>query len=251
MFALHVKLRLVVRGSQSRTGLSLIEFLGVAALIVVLVAFLLPPVTRGSRPAARRTQCKNNLKQIGLALHNYADHYGAFPPAYTVDAKGRPLHSWRTLLLPYLDQVPLYETIDLSKPWDDPANAEAFKTNIAAYRCPSSTAPAGQTTYMAVVASEGAFRPAESRRISDFTDGTSNTLMVIEVDAEHAVHWMSPVDADESLVLGFGPKSKLLHTGGTHVLLADGAVRFLSQELSADIRRALITIAGNDQVGEF
>ena len=235
---------------NSRTGFTIIEFLVVISIIAALIALLLP-ARRSAGHAARRTQCKNNLKQIGLALHNYADHYGAFPPAYTVDAKGRPLHSWRTLLLPYLDQTPLYETIDLSKPWNDPANAEAFKTNLSTFRCPSSTAPAGQTTYMAVVARDGAFRPAESRQFSDFTDGTSNTLMVIEVDAEHAVHWMSPVDADESLVLGFGPKSKLLHSGGTHGLLADGAVRFLSQELSAGQRRALITVAGNDQVGEF
>jgi len=109
--------------------------LKIVALVFVLmvgVALLLPSVTRG-REAARRTQCKNNLKQIMLALHNYHDEYHAFPPAFTTDCDGNRLHSWRTLILPYLDQQQLYTTIDLSKPWNDPANAEAFKTTVHVY----------------------------------------------------------------------------------------------------------------------
>ena len=109
-----------------RSAFTLIELLVVLLVLAVAVVLFFPP-QRMAREAARRTQCKNNLKQIGLALHNYHDEYGAFPPAYTVDADGKPLHSWRTLLLPYLDQRPLYATIDLTKAWDDPANAEACK----------------------------------------------------------------------------------------------------------------------------
>ena len=108
-----------------RVGATLLSLPSIALLVVVaalLFAFLVP-VTRQARPAARQTQCRNNLKQIGLALHNYADEWKVFPPAYTVDANGKPLHSWRTLLLPYLDQSPLYNRIDFSKAWDDPANA--------------------------------------------------------------------------------------------------------------------------------
>ena len=101
-------------------------FLGLA-IVFVLVALLFP-ARRGSREAARRTQCRNNLKQIALALHNYESHYHALPPAYTIDAEGKPLHSWRTLILPWIEQVNLYNSIDLSKPWDDPANAEALNT---------------------------------------------------------------------------------------------------------------------------
>ena len=79
-----------------------------------LVIALMLPAQRRAREPARRSQCKNNLKQIGLALHNYHETYGAFPPAYTVDADGKRLHSWRTLILPYLDQAPLYDKIDFS-----------------------------------------------------------------------------------------------------------------------------------------
>ncbi|HSG73025.1 MAG TPA: DUF1559 domain-containing protein, partial [Planctomycetaceae bacterium] len=104
-------------------GFTLLEVIVVFLVIVVLIALLMP-VTRNAGPAARRWACKNNLKQIGLALHNYHDSFGTFPPAYTVDADGKPLHSWRTLILPFVEQQSLYDSIDLTKPWDDPANAE-------------------------------------------------------------------------------------------------------------------------------
>ena len=122
---------------NQRSALTVIELLVVLAVIGVLIAFLMP-ATRTGREPARRTQCKNNLKQIGLALYSYHDTYHAFPPAYTVDADGKPLHSWRTLILPYSDQAPLYAKIDLSKPWDDPVNAEAYNTRTPnGYCCPS------------------------------------------------------------------------------------------------------------------
>src|SRR5204863_3233790 len=91
------------RRSGCGTLFTLFTILGIGA---VLIALLLPPVSRG-REGARRSQCKNNLKQIALALRQYEAEYHALPPAYTVDADGKPLHSWRTLILPYLDQVPL------------------------------------------------------------------------------------------------------------------------------------------------
>jgi len=230
-----------------KTGLkfNLIRLLVIGGIIAVVIALMLP-ATRRASPAARRTQCKNNLKQIGLALYNYHDTYHAFPPAFTVDADGKPLHSWRTLLLPYLDQKPLYDKIDLAKAWDNPVNAEAFKTHFHVFHCPSTEGPMTHTTYMAVVGFRSCFQPAESRSLSEITDNHSETLMVIEVANDKAVHWMSPVDANEQFVLDFEPKSKLDHTGGTHALFVDGSVRFLSANLDPAVRRALISIDGNE-----
>lgn len=247
---------LAAKTARRQRGLTLGEFViatGILmALVVVSAAFLLP-VTRGVSPAARRSQCNNNLKQIALALHKYVDAHHALPPAYTVDANGKPLHSWRTLILPYLDQKALYDKIDLTKAWDDPVNADAFKSNVWAYRCPSADGPENHTTYLAVLTSQSCFRPTEPRPLSEITDGTENTLMLVEVDTEHAVPWMAPRDADEALFLALGPTSKHAHTGGMHAALVDGRVVFLNANTPSKVRSALISIAGGDEQvgGEF
>lgn len=229
-------------------------WLVLAGIGFVLLFSLLPTVGRG-RPAARRMQCKNNLKQIGLALQNYYDDFQAFPPAYTVDANGKPLHSWRTLILPYIDQLPLYNSIDLTKPWDDPVNSEFRERNVPVYRCPSLPSrdcPTNHTTYLGSVAPNGFFRSTEPRLRSEITDDLAYTLVVVEVPIEHSVPWMSPQDADEALVLlSIGPNPKLVHTGGQHSLLGDGMVRFLPENLPMEFRRKLITINGGEHVEDF
>jgi uncharacterized Fe-S cluster protein YjdI len=226
-------------------GGTVIKILLGLTIVVVIVALLLPSVRVGREPA-RRSSCANNLKQIGIALQNYFDDHRSFPPVYTVDADGNRLHSWRTLILPYLEHADLYETIDLSRPWDDPANAEAAKQIVKSYRCPSGTSPLGQTTYLAVVTPNSCLGPAP-RDVAAITDEHSNTLMVIEVSSKDAVPWMSPNDADEAQVLKIAPSSKdLPHPSGQQALFVDGSVRTLSGDLSADQRRALISIAGND-----
>jgi len=228
-------------------GFTLVEFLVVVAVIAFLIA-LLVPASRGSREAARRSQCVNNLKAIAQALRSYQQEYKAFPPACTVDANGRPLHSWRTLLLPYLDQASLYQQIDLSKPWNDPANAKARETQLPVFLCPSADGPPDRTPYLAVVGPNACFLPSDSRRLAEIGDEHGSTLMLIEADDEHAVPWMAPVDADESLVLSLGPTTKLHHSGGFNACLVDGSVRFLKASLAADVRRALLSIAGGENV---
>ena len=127
-------------------GFTLVELLVVIAIIGVLVSLMLPAVQQ-AREAARHTQCKNNLKQIGLALHNYLDAQRCFPPAYVVnpfDAARDPDTydgpngwAWGTLLLPYVDQAPLYNGLDLNRPCWDPAQAVLVRTALPVYLCPS------------------------------------------------------------------------------------------------------------------
>ncbi|MFO1007882.1 MAG: DUF1559 domain-containing protein [Planctomycetaceae bacterium] len=225
---------------------------GVVVLLVVAVIYLLMPPIYPRREAAYRSQCKNNLKQIGLALHNYHDQYQEFPPAYTVDEHGKPLHSWRTLILPFIDQELLYQKIDLSKPWNHPVNISAFKAVVPVYECPSVKSEPGMTNYLAVTGENTGIRPERSLKFKEMTDGSSNTLAVVEVNPKHAVHWMSPHDADLALLLGLSrEKDNLQHTGGYHVLLFDGSVRYLSIDIQESILRALVSASGNDEVGEF
>lgn len=236
-----------------RIAFTIVELLVVLLIIFVLICLVIP-ATRGSghaREAARRNQCLNNLKQIAIALQNYADaHGGALPPAYTADANGKPLHSWRTLILPYMEEQALYDSIDLTKPWDDPANAEAFKKYISIYQCPSAPFDDNRTTYLAVITPNSCMRATEPRPLPD-AKHASKAMTVIEVDKEHAVPWMSPVDADEQLILALGgPNSKLDHPGVTLAAFADCHTESLSGDLPADQRLALISIDGGDKAAE-
>src|ERR1700690_1532678 len=110
---------------------------GVVLLFGFCLLLMLPPVTDG-RPA-RRTECKNHLKQLALAMHNYHDTYGSFPPAYIPDKNGRPMHSWRVLLLPFLEFGPLYDQYRFDEPWNGPHNRELAKLPIALFHCPTDT----------------------------------------------------------------------------------------------------------------
>jgi prepilin-type processing-associated H-X9-DG protein len=213
--------------------------------LLMLVALLLP-ARRGGSGIARSNQCRNNLRQIAIALREYSTVHHALPPAYTVDAEGRPLHSWRTLILPYTDYHWLYEQIDLSKPWDDPANRGAFEAGVHAYSCPSSNAPPTHTTYLAIVAPGGCFLPTEPRKLTEITDRHAMTLMVIEVDVAQAVHWMSPLDADETVIAKLSAPALMPHGHGINAAAVDGHVFPLSADAGSAEFRALISANGND-----
>lgn len=236
--------------STSRQRITVMRVIVKLGIVSFFLAFLFTSKQAydSAREAARSIQCVNNLRQIALALNNYEQEYKALPPAHTVDATGRPLHSWRTLILPYLEQESLYKTIDLSKPWNDPVNAKALETQISAFHCVMATGPENTTTYLAIRAPGGCFLPHEPRPLKEITDDPWLTLMVIEAGEENAVPWMAPVDADESLVMSLGPNTKLHHAGGTNVCLVDGGVRFLKATTPTKVRRALISISGNDHV---
>jgi hypothetical protein len=223
-------------------------FLGFTGVVVlILLIGLLLPASRGSREAGRRAQCMNKLHQIGLALLNYESVHHCFPPAFTVDAAGKPLHSWRTLILPFLDQKDIYEHIDLSKPWNDPVNKAACETPLKDYSCPSSDAPANYTQYLAVVAPSGFFQPNQPRKRSEVLDNPDLTLMIVEVDSDHAVPWMSPADASEPVILNLRSAAKLPHPAIINALFVNGAVRPLSvSEITEEELKAMISIAGND-----
>jgi prepilin-type processing-associated H-X9-DG protein len=216
--------------------------------IPVLIALLLPAV-QAAREAARRAQCTNNLKQIGLAMHNYHSVNGTFPPAAICDASGKPLLSWRVAILPYLEQESLYNQFHLNEPWDSPHNKLLIAQIPPTFRCPSeSNVQDASTTYEVIVDPRSMFTGDPlGVELKTVTDGTSNTLLVVE--AGTPVSWSQPEDlslSSRAPMLGMGSK----HPGGLNALMADGSVRFIkgsvNNPMSPATLKAMVTRDGGD-----
>ena len=213
-------------------------------VVVLALAFLLIPARRNARPAAYRMQCMNNMKQIGLALLSYEEQYQTFPPAFTTSADGQRLHSWRTLILPFMEHSELYAKIDLTQPWNADVNRSARETYIDSYSCPSSSVSAGLTTYFAIVGPNAALLPQGGRRTNQITDGPENTCLIYDGPAAVASHWMQPIDPE--LPLDLRQLGRLSHAGGLPVLMADGAGHFLGIETSPETVAGLKTVDGGE-----
>lgn len=189
---------------------------------------------RVMREEARISQCQNNLKQIALALHNYHDVFRHFPTAFSRGADGTPWHSWRVDILPFLEQQPLYSSYRFWEPWNGPTNSKLSKAAPTCLRCPFDEGPATDTSYLAVTGPGTIWPDDKPTRFRDVLDGTSNTIMVVEV-ANSGVHWMEPRDLriDEmNLNVDGAPGNSISsnHIRGAAVLFADGHVELLTQE---------------------
>ncbi|WP_417385490.1 DUF1559 domain-containing protein [Gimesia sp.] len=303
-----------------KRGFTLIELLVVIAIIAILIALLLPAVQQ-AREAARRSTCKNNLKQIGLALHNYHDNFNMFPPGDVRRTYGSGVQSWTTSqlgwiprILPFLDQSVIYNKIN----WEMEHGVSAAPNNsiraekIPAVRCPSDSSrqPSssyGPTNYLAcrgnnttTTSNKGTsmFWNNSDVRIRDVEDGTTNTMMVSETFAsaefcteqpsggvcpatctsynsgktgsQQGYSWMyaSLYEAayygtvytpnhkqpdcgasSSSQAAHLAARSK--HTGGAHVLLGDGSVRFAGDNIDTTIWRNLGNPADGNVLGEW
>jgi len=236
-------------------------------LLVVLcpvIGFgLLVPAVESVR---ERSSPLYNLKQIAAALLRYEQANGCFPPAYIADKYGKPMHSWRVLILPYLDQDALYKLYDSTQPWDGPKNKMVSATPNVVYLCPSD--PNGrasrftQTSYVAVVGSNAALRGGKPRKAMDFGKDASRTIMLVEV-TDSGIAWAEPRDFSLDTLGAAGGTSSTLalksdHGGrdefsftydcgsGVNVAMADGSVRYvwLGNRSPGDLRKLL-------QIGGF
>jgi prepilin-type processing-associated H-X9-DG protein len=231
------------------SGIVLGGLWSLVAVPAVLIALLLPAV-QAAREAARRAQCTNNLKQIGLALMNYESSYGMFPPVATFDASGKPLLSWRVLVLPYLEQNTLYQKFHLDEPWDSPHNKPFSDIALNVYQCPSAEPGSSTSTpYQVIVDPRSMFTGTPvGVRLNEVTDRTNNTVLVVE--AARAVPWAKPDDLANAPMndptIGMGSK----HPLGLNALFADGSVRFLkstsTNPLSPQVLQGMVTRNGGE-----
>lgn len=287
------------RTANQTRGFTLIELLVVIAIIAILIALLLPAVQQ-AREAARRSTCKNNLKQIGLGLHNYHDTHRVFPPGRIETSR----LGWGTMILPYIDQAPLYNQISASGAFETTStstnvhwygvaamatsgNPPLAKTIIPVYNCPSDPmggintelSSYGKSNYVGTRTASNvadtaninaSFYGNSNRKIRDYTDGLSNTIHIGEKRTQgtqngalwagsassEIAHLIARIDwsADDTNYIingNFAWTVSSVHTGGAHVLLGDGAVRFLSENINIGTWAALGTIAEGEVIGEF
>jgi prepilin-type N-terminal cleavage/methylation domain-containing protein len=264
------------RSSFRSAGFTLIELLVVIAIIAILLALLLPAVQH-AREAARRTQCRNNLKQIGLALQNYHATLRCFPPGgldwrppWPPGYQQRNI-AWSALVLPWLDQQTVYWALDLHAAYDADVNAPAAATRLPVYLCPSTPNGDRQFRGRGPIAYGGIYGERlmspnnppkglmvydEVFRFRDITDGASNTLIVGEDSQRIHVEWISAYNVfDQAWPVNQAPAFendlRSQHPGGAFATLADGSVRFVSESLDRTILAALCTRAGGEVVGDW
>jgi len=239
-----------------RTGviLGLIVLMFVAGIAVVGIShqtgWLLsspePLVEGGIRDVADSAASQNNLRQLALAMHNYQDAQNYLPPAAFCNRQGQPLLSWRVLLLPYLEQGSLYKEFRLDEPWDSPHNLRLLP------RMPKLYAPLGRdkkvkpysTPYQVFVGKGAAFEGQRGLRFpDDFTDGASQTILIVET--AELVPWTKPADLpfDRSRPL----PTLVLHYGQVRLAaMADGSVHMFGSYVSESTLQAAITRNGGE-----
>jgi len=310
---------------RQRDAFTLVELLVVIAIVGLLIALLLPAVQR-AREAARRTQCTNNLKQIGLAYHNHESTYGAFPPFSIYDSTKSV--GWGLFLLPFLEQQPLYDRYNMEAPffYSNPqygiANQEVSNTPLDFFRCPSAPErgsytytfnypgysamtwqawPADYSPVAAVSLSldnylelghasgqlAGALQPDQVTPINALRDGTSQTILIVEMAGKNDL-WQNGENTGQKLsglyggqggwadatsgasqlygsthdgTISPGPRGincsndyglYAFHAGGANVLFADGSVGLLRENIEIRILAGLITRAGGEaDLGKF
>lgn len=266
-------------GTHCVRGFTLIELLIVVVIITILLSLALPAVQQ-ARESVRRVRCQNNLREIGLALAGFESTQSYLPPGR--DAARGWNHSWSTAILRHLEQEALADKYHWKLAWDTPANTSLTTTDLAIFRCPSTTENwPGKTDYggnygTALTGLTPGFqhgyaweagtlppihiqRPGNYRRggvkIGEILDGTSHTLVVME-DADRPAnegglwanghncfaHDQGPVNATVSNEI-FSR-----HAGGAFAVLAHGGVRFLSESISLKVLGALSTRAGGEAV---
>lgn len=240
---------------------------GTILFFLMLTLPLLPAVV-ASREAARRMVCVSNYKMLALALHSYHYTYNSLPPAYTVDAEGKPLHSWRVLVLPYIEEKELYDKIRLDEPWDSEHNRQFHNVSLQIFRCykePGAN-PLFQKVpdlrrdgdcYISVVLGEKtAFPGSKAVSLGSVHDSNGDTILLVE--RLMPVCWMDPNQEIpyETAILGFN--KDINGIGSFHeapvcfsVAFCDGSVTSLPHDIPAELFEAMLTISGDEKIGDW
>jgi hypothetical protein len=181
----------------------------------------------------------NNLKQISLGLLNYESARRTYPPRAIFDKQGKPLLSWRVAILPYLEEDTLYREFRLDEPWDSEHNKKLIGQMPAIYGNPNIALP-GKTTYLAPADTDAILANDKGTRVRDIVDGTSNTILLLEVDADRAVEWTRPDDYEVDAKQPLAGLGHLRAAGVFMAGFADGSVRTISAAMDPQTFLSLV-----------
>jgi hypothetical protein len=236
----------------------------ITGLAVVFVLWMLMPLIGRPREDAFVGQCHDNLRSIGRAMHAYEKEYGCFPPAFIADQSGKPKHSWRVLILPFLGENELYKQYRLDEPWNSPHNSQLAARMPPAYGCPSCVRFLGReylhslTSYAMIVGPHAFSDGPTPRKLSDIRDNPATTAMVAEC-AGAGINWLEPRDLDVAKMafriapVGHVQDSERIdisacHTSGAQLLFLDLSVSVVPERIRPDRLRAFLTIDGRESV---
>lgn len=215
----------------------------------VAIALLLPAV-QNARSAARRVQTANSMKQLLLAIHNYHDTYRTFPTDI-FDDNDQPLLSWRVQILPFIEQNALYEKFNLDEPWDSETNlplVEQMPDFLKSADLELNMGQQGHTNFLFVTGENmGGVGKPERYTFANITDGTSNTIGILEVNGDAAVPWTKPEDY---VVNEMNPRADLggLRPSGFYAGIMDGSIRLIENDIDPEILYQLFTPSGGEIV---
>ena len=205
-------------------GYAFLLLVGVAIFVWAYWAY------REIASATAEASCKDNLKKLGVAFHAYHERHGSFPPAFVKGKDGKPAHSWRVLILPFLGRQDLYDAYNFDEPWDGPNNIRLAKQMPDVFACPGGAGRGkGKTSYVAVVGSQTVWPGDRAVGLQDITDGSSLTVQLIEI-ADSDIGWTEPRDVRIDEIIppdgdGIGPRFASGHKGSVNVLFCDGSVK--------------------------
>lgn len=227
--------------------------LSVAVAVIVALGRWTWLLIRESREAAISMRAQSHLNQLQLALHLYHDRHGCFPPAYVTNDEGTPVHSWRVLILPFIEQQALYDAYRFAEPWNGPNNRKLADRMPQIFHMPKDPAATSMTNIVAIVGPGTAFPGSSCTRIEDFTDGLDNTILLTEITSSN-ICWMEPTDlVIDEMAFTVNDRQRLsissLRRRGPHAVFADSIHAYqISPRLRPETLKALTTIAGGEKM---
>jgi hypothetical protein len=242
--------------SAHRRNVILLVVAGIVAATFAfsLLLWLVFPVLRLAGVSVQKMSCQANIERIAQALRQYEIDHGTLPPAFIPDAAGKPMHSWRVLILPQLGEHGLHARYRFDEPWDGPANSQLLKQMPEVYGCPADpdARAKGETSYMVLVGPRTLFPGSTPVATRQVRDDHALTILVAEVPVAGTA-WMQPKDLDATR-MKFGVNGAMtgeigsFHPRGAYAVMLDGTARFLSELLADEYVRAMSTANGGEDV---